>query len=69
MFSISNISFDNFQANSEIQKPILPELGAVICGKNGVICESVLSEFKELIAMYGGTKEKLRADQILKWLT
>lgn len=64
-----NLPFVIAQANSEIQKPILPELGAVICGKNGVICESVLSEFKELIAMYGGTKEKLRADQILKWLS
>ncbi|KAF8036005.1 hypothetical protein BT93_C1893 [Corymbia citriodora subsp. variegata] len=63
-----NLPFVIAQANSEIWNPILPELGAVICGKNGVICESVLSEFQELIAMYGGTKEKLRADQILKWL-
>lgn len=63
-----NLPFVIAQANSELRKPILPELGAIIWGKNGVICESVLSEFKELVAMYGGTKEKLRADQMLKWL-
>lgn len=56
------------QALSEIQTPIDKELGGVIAGKKGIICESVLSEFKELVSMCGGPNEKLRADELLKCL-
>lgn len=56
------------QALSEIQTSIDKELGGVIAGKKGIICESVLSEFKELVSMCGGPNEKLRADELLKCL-
>ncbi|KAF5730400.1 UPF0415 protein C7orf25 isoform X2 [Tripterygium wilfordii] len=32
----------------------------------GMICESVLSEFKELLSMCGGPNEKLRANYLLQ---
>lgn len=51
-----------------MQMPIDKELGGVIVGKKGIICESVLSEFKELVSMCGGPNEKLRADELLKCL-
>ena len=54
---------------SEIQNPIHVELGSIISGKLGIICESVHSEFKELVLMCGGPNEKFRADQLLKHLT
>lgn len=54
---------------SEIQSPILEELNHVLAGKRGIICQTVLSEFKELVLMCGGPNEKLRADQLLKCLT
>lgn len=52
---------------SEVQSPIDEELGGIIAGKRGMICESVLSEFKELVLMCGGPNEKLRADELLKF--
>ncbi|KDO55960.1 hypothetical protein CISIN_1g013647mg [Citrus sinensis] len=63
-----NTQFVIAQALSEIQTPIDKELGGVIAGKKGIICESVLSEFKELVSMCGGPNEKLRADELLKCL-
>lgn len=54
---------------SEIQDPIYVELGSAISGKRGIICQSVCSEFKELVSMCGGPNEKLRADQLLRCLT
>lgn len=53
---------------SEIQNPIHEDLRYAISGKRGIICESVLSEFKELVSMCGGANEKHRADQLLKCL-
>ena len=53
---------------SEIQNPIHVDLSAAVSGKRGIICESVLSEFKELVLMCGGANEKCRADQLLKFL-
>ncbi|KAK2663970.1 hypothetical protein Ddye_002544 [Dipteronia dyeriana] len=64
-----NVQFVIAQAMAEIQNPIHEELSGVIAGKKGIICESVLSEFKELVAMCGGSNEKLRAAQLLKHLT
>nr|GEW84109.1 hypothetical protein [Tanacetum cinerariifolium] len=40
--------------------------GKVISGRKCIICESVSSEFKELVLMCGGVNEKLRADQLLQ---
>lgn len=53
---------------SEIQNPIHVELGSVISERRGIICESVHSEFKELVLMCGGPSEKFRANQLLKCL-
>ncbi|KAK4846712.1 hypothetical protein QYF36_021148 [Acer negundo] len=64
-----NVQFLIAQAMAEIQNPIHEELSGLIAGKIGIICESVLSEFKELAAMCGGPNEKLRAAQLLKHLT
>lgn len=53
---------------SEIKDPIHVELGSVISGKRGIICETVHSEFKELVLMCGGPNERCRADRLLKCL-
>jgi len=54
---------------SEIENPIHVELGGVISGRRGIICESVHSEFMDLVLMCGGPNEKFRANQLLKCLT
>ncbi|KAJ0969993.1 hypothetical protein J5N97_022870 [Dioscorea zingiberensis] len=64
----SNYEFVVAQVTSEVQLPILAELRDAIAGKKGIICESVCSEFKELISMCGGPNEKLRAEQLIKRL-
>ncbi|KAI5330656.1 hypothetical protein L3X38_030054 [Prunus dulcis] len=64
-----NYDFVIGQVMSEIQNPILVELGRTISGKRVIICESVRSEFKELVLMCGGPNEKLRASQLLNCLT
>ena len=56
------------QVNSEIRNPIHKELSASTSGKGGIICESVHSEFQELVSMCGGPNEKIRANYILKHL-
>ncbi|XP_024030416.1 uncharacterized protein LOC21389649 isoform X2 [Morus notabilis] len=63
-----NYEFVIGQVRSEIQHPIHEELGSVISGKRGIICQSVCSEFMELVSMCGGPNEKLRADQLLRCL-
>ncbi|XP_075481417.1 uncharacterized protein LOC142522149 isoform X1 [Primulina tabacum] len=63
-----NYEFVIAQVNSEIQSPIHSELSAVISRKRGIICQSVYSEFQELISMYGGPNEKIRAKCVLKLL-
>ncbi|PON57748.1 hypothetical protein PanWU01x14_171100 [Parasponia andersonii] len=60
-----NYDFVLGQVMSEIQNPIHVELGSVISAKRGIICQSVCSEFKELVSMCGGPNEKRRADQLL----
>ncbi|XP_027169788.1 UPF0415 protein C7orf25 homolog [Coffea eugenioides] len=64
----SNYEFVIAQVNSEIQNPIHKELSASTSGKGGIICESVHSEFQELVSMCGGPNEKIRANYILKHL-
>ncbi|CBI26409.3 unnamed protein product, partial [Vitis vinifera] len=63
-----NYKFVIAQVLSEIQNPIHVELSGLTSGKRGIICETVHSEFKELVSMCGGPNEKLRADQLLKCL-
>lgn len=63
-----NYKFVIAQVLSEIQNPIHVELSGLTSGKRGIICETVHSEFKELVSMCGGPYEKLRADQLLKCL-
>ncbi|XP_022965050.1 uncharacterized protein LOC111465028 isoform X2 [Cucurbita maxima] len=62
----SNYDFVIDQVMSEIQKPILVELSSFLSGKRGIICQSVHSEFKELVTMCGGPYEKSRANYLLK---
>ncbi|KAK4428201.1 hypothetical protein Salat_1589100 [Sesamum alatum] len=63
-----NYDFVIAQVDSETQNPIHSELLSVISGKRGIICESVCSEFQELVSMCGGPNEKLRAEYFLKFL-
>ncbi|XP_062116980.1 uncharacterized protein LOC133830890 [Humulus lupulus] len=63
-----NYEFVIGQVMSEIQNPIHVDLGSVISGKRGMICQSVCSEFKELVSMCGGPNEKFRADLLLRCL-
>lgn len=56
------------QARSEIENPVLVKMGTVLSGKRGIVCKSVVSEFKELVSMYGGPNETLRAEQLLNRL-
>ncbi|XP_050219209.1 uncharacterized protein LOC126669710 [Mercurialis annua] len=63
-----NVGFVMAQALSEIQNPIHAELAGVMRGKRGIICESVQSEFKELVSLCGGPHEQLRAEKLLKHL-
>ncbi|CAL5184947.1 unnamed protein product [Lathyrus oleraceus] len=63
-----NFDFVIGQIMSELQNPIHVEFGRVLNGKQGIICESVLSEFKELAKMCGGPNEKLRADKLINYL-
>jgi len=53
---------------SELQNPIHLEFGRILDGKHGLICESVLVEFKELVSMCGGPNEKLRAARLIDYL-
>lgn len=43
-------------------------MGDVLSGKRGIVCKSVVSEFKELVSMYAGLNEKQRAEKLLKRL-
>ncbi|KAK1304135.1 hypothetical protein QJS10_CPB11g02367 [Acorus calamus] len=64
----SNSKFVMDQVESELQRPMLMELRHVLAGKSGIICETVNSEFKELVKMCGGPSEKLRANSLLRHL-
>lgn len=61
-----NYEFVIGQVISEIQNPIHIDIGKVITGRKAIVCESVSSEFKELVSMCGGLNEKLRASELLK---
>ncbi|KAL8206325.1 hypothetical protein R6Q57_009876 [Mikania cordata] len=61
-----NTEFVINQVLSEIENPIHMVISKVIFGRKCIICESVCSEFKELVLMCGGVNEKQRADQLLK---
>ncbi|KAK9106271.1 hypothetical protein Syun_022282 [Stephania yunnanensis] len=63
-----NYDFVIAQAMSELQNPLFEELRSVISHKIGIVCESVVHEFKELVAMCGGPNERSRAHQLLKKL-
>ncbi|KAH7663146.1 hypothetical protein IHE45_14G034700 [Dioscorea alata] len=51
-----NYEFVIAQVMSELQDPILAQMRDAIAGKKGIICESVCSEFKELVSMCGGSQ-------------
>lgn len=58
----------SYQVESELRYSIHSRLFSLIYGKRGIICESVCSEFQELLSMCGGPNEKLRAEYFLKFL-
>lgn len=64
----NNTEFVISQALSEIRSPFLAELSHVLSEKRGIVCESVHLEFMELVSMYGGPNERIRADQLAKRL-
>ncbi|KAJ1295032.1 hypothetical protein BS78_01G192400 [Paspalum vaginatum] len=63
-----NYKFVVDQAQSELQLPILVELRKAVEGKQCIICETVNTEFKEIVSMCGGHEEKTRARHLLKQL-
>lgn len=63
-----NYNFVIDQAQSELQFPILIELGEAVEGKQCIICETVSSEFNGIISMCGGHEEKSRSRHLLKQL-
>ncbi|CAM0956689.1 unnamed protein product [Alopecurus aequalis] len=63
-----NYKFVMDQAQSELQSPIFVELGKAVDEKKCIICETVNSEFTEIVSMCGGPEEKSRASQLLKKL-
>uniref|UniRef100_A0A0E0M930 DUF1308 domain-containing protein n=1 Tax=Oryza punctata TaxID=4537 RepID=A0A0E0M930_ORYPU len=63
-----NYKFVMDQAHSELQSPIHVELGNAVDGKKCIICETVNSEFKEIVTMCGGPEEQTRANLLLKQL-
>ncbi|GAB4850500.1 hypothetical protein Ancab_029806 [Ancistrocladus abbreviatus] len=64
----NNTEFVISQARSEIESPIHAELHSIIFEKSGIICESVYSEFTEIVSMCGGPNERSRADVLVKHL-
>lgn len=64
----NNMEFVISQALSEIESPIYDELNSALSGKKGIACKSVHSEFMELVSMYGGPNEQMRANQLVKLL-
>lgn len=56
------------QVNAEMKKPIHMELMPVISQKRGMVCQSVSSEFQELVSMCGGPNERSRAEHFLNRL-
>ncbi|KNA07281.1 hypothetical protein SOVF_173360 [Spinacia oleracea] len=64
----SNTEFVIFQAQSEIENAIHDELKLLLCGKKGIACKTVHSEFTELFSMFGGPYEQMRANQLIKRL-
>ncbi|XP_051136591.1 uncharacterized protein LOC127255203 isoform X2 [Andrographis paniculata] len=63
-----NYDFMISQVQSEKQNPIHKEMIGIMLGKRGIVCESVCSEFQELVLMCGGPNEKLRAEYFKKFL-
>ncbi|MED6133269.1 hypothetical protein PIB30_026854 [Stylosanthes scabra] len=63
-----NYDFVLGQIKSELESPIHAQFGKILCGKTGIICESILMEFKELVLMCGGPNEKLRAEKLINCL-
>lgn len=63
-----NYEFMIGQVNSEMKNPIHMQLMPSISQKRGIVCESVGSEFQELVSMCGGPNEKSRAEHFLNRL-
>lgn len=64
----SNSKFLISQEHAEIERPIHSELHGILCGKRAIVCETVYSEFMEVVSMCGGPNERSRADILIKHL-
>ncbi|KAL2929551.1 UPF0415 protein C7orf25-like protein [Bienertia sinuspersici] len=64
----NNTEFVISQALSEIKIPIHDELSSALYEKKGIACETVHSEFMELVSMFGGPNEQMRANTLVKLL-
>ncbi|CAH9088454.1 unnamed protein product [Cuscuta europaea] len=63
-----NYDFVINQVDTEMMNPIHAVMSDAISGKKGIVCESVFSEFQEIVSMCGGPREKLRAQHLMKKL-
>ncbi|CAH9056687.1 unnamed protein product [Cuscuta epithymum] len=63
-----NCDFVIHQVDTEMMSPIHAVMSDAISGKRGIVCESVFSEFQEIVSMCGGPREKLRAQHLLEKL-
>jgi Protein of unknown function (DUF1308) len=43
-------------------------VNTILAGKKGIVCQSALEEFKELVSKCGGPTEKHRARELLEKL-
>lgn len=64
----NNTEFVISQALSEIESPIHEELNSALSGKMGIACKSVHSEFMELVSMFAGPNEQMRANYLVELL-
>ncbi|XP_078161014.1 LOW QUALITY PROTEIN: uncharacterized protein LOC144556512 [Carex rostrata] len=64
----SNYELVILMAKSEVEQPILEELNAILAGKTGIVCQSVLEEFKGGVSKCGGPVERNTAKELEKTL-
>jgi hypothetical protein len=56
------------QAQSELERPLLPEFQEILLHRLPIISEYVLDEFRSIVLANGGTCENQRAEELLSCL-
>lgn len=56
------------QAQSELERPLLPEFQQILLHRLPIISEYVLDEFRSIVLANGGTCENQRAEELLSCL-